>query len=85
MIRFAEPRDVDDIVGLVHELAAYERAPDDVHLTSEQLQIALFGPSPAAFCHVADVDGEVVGMALWFVSFSTWVASGEREPGTPPR
>jgi GNAT superfamily N-acetyltransferase len=73
VIRFAEPRDVDDIVGLVHELAAYERAPDDVHLTSEQLHIALFGPSPAAFCHVADVDGEVVGMALWFVSFSTWV------------
>jgi GNAT superfamily N-acetyltransferase len=73
VIRFAEPRDVDAIVGLVHELAAYERAPDEVHLTSERLHTALFGPSPAAFCHVADVDGEVVGMALWFVNFSTWL------------
>ncbi len=73
MIRFAEPQDVDAIVGLVRELATYERAPDEVHLTPELLQAALFGASPAAFCHVAEMDGEIVGMAIWFVSFSTWV------------
>ncbi|MFL6241249.1 MAG: GNAT family N-acetyltransferase [Actinomycetes bacterium] len=73
MIRFAEPEDVTAIVGLVHELATYERAADKVQLTPERLQAALFGASPAAFCHVAEVDGEVVGMALWFVNFSTWL------------
>jgi GNAT superfamily N-acetyltransferase len=73
MIRLAEPRDVPAIVGLVHELAAYERAPDQVELTDERLATALFCEHPAAFCHVADVDGEVVGMALWFVNFSTWL------------
>jgi GNAT superfamily N-acetyltransferase len=56
----------------VHELADYERAPHECHLTSGQLRAALFGPSPALFCHVATLDGAVVGFALWFLSFSTW-------------
>jgi GNAT superfamily N-acetyltransferase len=71
-IRRAEPDDVPAVVGLVYELADYERAPDECHLTPEQLQAALFGPAPAVFCHVAEVDGEVVGCALWFLNFSTW-------------
>jgi GNAT superfamily N-acetyltransferase len=58
---------------MVHELAAYERAPDECLLTAEQLEAALFAEHPAAFVHVAqDGDGELVGMALWFLNFSTW-------------
>ncbi|KJK48989.1 GCN5 family acetyltransferase [Lentzea aerocolonigenes] len=72
MIRRVEPRDVDAVVQLVHELALYERAPEQCHLTSEQLHVALFGESPALFGHVAEVDGQVVGIALWFLNFSTW-------------
>ncbi len=72
MIRRVEPRDVDAVVGLVHELALYERAPEQCHLTSEQLHVALFGENPALFGHVAEVDGQVVGIALWFLNFSTW-------------
>lgn len=71
-IRRIRPSDVDQAVELVHELAAYERAPDQCRLTAEQLHVALFGPSPAVFGHVAEVDGEVVGIALWFLNFSTW-------------
>ena len=71
-IRRATESDVDSIVGLVHELAAYERAPDECHLTPEQLAAALFGESPALFGHVAELGGEVVGCALWFLNFSTW-------------
>ncbi|WP_330272627.1 GNAT family N-acetyltransferase [Lentzea sp. NBC_00516] len=72
MIRRVEPRDVDAVVGLVHELALYEKAPEECHLTAEQLRTALFGESPALFGHVAEVDGRVVGIALWFLNFSTW-------------
>lgn len=72
MIRRVEPRDVDAVVGLVHELALYEKAPEQCHLTSEQLHTALFDESPALFGHVAEVDGRVVGIALWFLNFSTW-------------
>ncbi|WP_233159141.1 GNAT family N-acetyltransferase [Actinophytocola xanthii] len=57
---------------LIYELAEYERAPDECHITPEQLHLALFGPDPALFAHVAELDGEVVGCALWFRNFSTW-------------
>jgi len=71
-IRPIEERDVDAVVGLVHELADYERAAEHCLLTSAQLHAALFAPSPALFGHVAEVDGAVVGCALWFLNFSTW-------------
>jgi GNAT superfamily N-acetyltransferase len=71
-IRPVEERDVDAVVGLVHELADYERAAEHCLLTSAQLQAALFAPSPALFGHVAEVNGVVVGCALWFLNFSTW-------------
>jgi GNAT superfamily N-acetyltransferase len=60
------------MVKLVYELAEYERAPDECHLTADQLRTALFGETPALFAHVAELDGEVVGCALWFLNFSTW-------------
>jgi GNAT superfamily N-acetyltransferase len=71
-IRRVVPSDVERVVALTHELADYEKAPDECHLTVEQLHTALFGPRPALFGHVAEVDGEVVGFAVWFLSFSTW-------------
>jgi GNAT superfamily N-acetyltransferase len=58
---------------MVHELAEFEQATDKCHLTEDQLTAALFGDHPAVFGHVAVADGdEPIGMALWFVNFSTW-------------
>ncbi|MBB5955206.1 GNAT superfamily N-acetyltransferase [Saccharothrix tamanrassetensis] len=71
-IRRVREEDVPAIVGLVEELAEYERARDECRLTVEQLHDVLFRPSPALFGHVAEVDGRVVGVALWFLNFSTW-------------
>ena len=71
-VRPVRPDDVPALVGLVRELAQYEKALDEVRLTEQQLHECLFGPSPALFGHVAVVQGEVVGMALWFLNFSTW-------------
>jgi GNAT superfamily N-acetyltransferase len=72
-IRAATTEDVPAMVELVRELAAYERAAEEVQLTPELLSSALFGDRPAVFAHVATVDGEVAGFALWFVTFSTWL------------
>lgn len=72
MIRRATPADVPTMVQLVHDLAEYEKASDDCTLTVEQLHAALFGPDPAVFAHVAESDGVVVGIAVWFLNFSTW-------------
>jgi GNAT superfamily N-acetyltransferase len=74
-IRRVRETDVAAVVGLVHELAEYERAPLECQLSRGQLRRALFGPEPALFGHVAEVAGVVVGCALWFLNFSTWKGS----------
>ena len=77
-VRPVRPDDVPAVVGLVRELADYEKALDEVRLTEQQLTASLFGGSPALFGHVAVASedgvapGAVVGMALWFLNFSTW-------------
>ena len=76
-IRSARPDDVPVIDALVHELAVYEKAPDAVEATPDDFATALFGPDPRVHCHVAEItvpggEPEVVGMALWYVTFSTW-------------
>ena len=78
MIRPATIDDVPDVVRLVHELATYEREPDAVVATEEQFRTALFGPDPRVHCLVAEDEGnsgEVVGFAVWFVNFSTWLGT----------
>lgn len=73
MIRPATPADVPVIHALVRELAEYAKALEEARASEEQLREALFGERPAAFAHVAqDASGEVVGFAVWFLSFSTW-------------
>jgi GNAT superfamily N-acetyltransferase len=74
LIRPAQVDDVPVVVSLVHELATYEREPDAVLATEEHVRAALFGPEPKVFCLVAeDVAGEVVGFAIWFYNYSTWL------------
>ncbi|HJQ48184.1 MAG TPA: GNAT family N-acetyltransferase [Amycolatopsis sp.] len=71
-IRWIQESDVDTVVRLVHDLAAYEKAPAECRLDPSRLRTALFGDRPAVFAHVAEQDGEIVGFALWFLNFSTW-------------
>jgi GNAT superfamily N-acetyltransferase len=87
-IRPAAPADVGLIYSLIKELAAFERASDEVTGTSEQLGEALFGAEPSAEALIADLGGEPAGFALFHGSFSTW----ESRPGiwledlyVPPR
>ena len=72
-IRLAEPEDVNDIHRLIYELAVYERAPEAMVASIEQIRDSLFTQHPVAFCHVAEVDGKIVGIALWFLNYSTWL------------
>ncbi|MEU4729153.1 GNAT family N-acetyltransferase [Streptomyces sp. NPDC023588] len=73
MIRSAVVTDVPVLHAMIRELAEYEKVPHEARATEEQLREALFGERPAVFAHVARAqDGEVVGFAMWFLSFSTW-------------
>jgi len=71
-IRFAVPADAPTLLRFIRELAAYEREPDAVEVTAETLARQL-GEAHAPFeCLLADVDGETVGFALFFHTYSTW-------------
>jgi len=76
-VRPAREDDVPAIVGLVAELAEYEREPEAAEATVDDFQAALFAPHPLAHALVAEVGDDdggwtVVGIAVWFVTFSTW-------------
>lgn len=71
-IREAHPKDVADILRLIKDLAIYEKAPNEVVATEALLNSALFGPQPHVFAHVVEVDNRIIGMAIWFLNFSTW-------------
>jgi GNAT superfamily N-acetyltransferase len=72
LVRDAVPDDVGQLVDLVRQLARYERSEDAAQATEEDFRRALFGPRPQVFALVADVAGTVIGIAVYFVSFSTW-------------
>jgi GNAT superfamily N-acetyltransferase len=71
-IRPARPGDEHDILRLIRALADYEREPDAVEATADDLRAHLFGEHPRVFAHLAEHDGRIVGIAVWFLNFSTW-------------
>lgn len=73
-LRSAEPRDVTAITGLIAELAEFENLSHLLEVTPEKLQPHLFGPKPVVEALVGEIDGEVVGFALFFTNFSTFLA-----------
>lgn len=75
LLRTAVPSDVPAILGMINDLAEYEKEPDAVKNTVEMLHANLFGENPQIFAHVVEspVAGEpIVGFALWFLNYSTW-------------
>ena len=72
-IRSARVDDVPIILELIRDLATYERAPDEVTATEEQLVDVLFGERPAAEVLLAFEGESAVGFAVYFYNFSTWL------------
>ena len=72
-IRFATPADVPAILGLIRELAEYERLLDQVVADEAALHRALFGERPYVEALVSIVGDETVGFALFFHNFSTFL------------
>jgi len=72
-IRAATSDDVGLLLELIHELATYEKAPDEAVATPELIHRALFGEHPTAEAVIAEWNGQPAGFALWFHNFSTWL------------
>lgn len=71
-IREANQKDMVSVHSLINELAIYEKAADQVTNTVEQLVQDGFGPNSLFDCIVAEINGEVIGFALFYTSYSTW-------------
>ena len=71
-IRDCEPDDVETVVGLVRELAAYEKLEEHAKGTPEAFLTHLFGLRPAAEAILAEVEGRAVGIAIFYTTFSTF-------------
>lgn len=72
-IRPAAPSDAALIHQFILDLADYEKLLDTVQASPADTEAALFGPNPRAFADIAELDGEPVGFALWFYTYSTFV------------
>ncbi len=72
-LRPATKADLSAIVGLITELADFEKLTHLVVVTPESLEPHLFGPKPVAEAVVGEVGGQVVAFALFFTNFSTFL------------
>ena len=73
-IRPAKREEVGDVLQLIQDLATYEKAPDQVEASKDDLLNTIFAKDPRVFCDLVEVDGQIAGMAIWFLNYSTWQA-----------
>ena len=71
-VRPARPEDAATIHRFVIDLAIDHGHADIVKTTQADIERAMFGPTPHAFCDLAEANGEVVGVSTWFYSWSSW-------------
>jgi GNAT superfamily N-acetyltransferase len=72
VIRRGEKKDLPQVLGLIRELALYERAPQEVTNTLEMMEEDGFGPRPIYGMFVAEQDGRLTGIAIYYTKYSTW-------------
>ena len=72
IIRNAKREDVKSIYTLINALAKFEKEEHAVQITVEELAEDGFGENPSYSCIVAELEGSVVGFALYFIRYSTW-------------
>lgn len=71
-IRSAEKKDCKRLLELIHQLAIYEKAPEEVTVTLEHFEESGFGEKPVWWAFVAEIDEQVHGFALYYIRYSTW-------------
>jgi GNAT superfamily N-acetyltransferase len=73
-VREAERKDSATILRFIRELAIYEKAEHEVEATEESVVESLFGPNSVTRGLICEHEGVPVGFAVWFFSYSTWLA-----------
>jgi GNAT superfamily N-acetyltransferase len=57
----------------IHDLAKYEKAPNEVELSLSELAESLFAKTPQVYCLISEADGKATGFAVWHLNYSTWL------------
>lgn len=76
LVRPAVEADMPAVHALITELAVFEKAPQEVTNSVEDMISDCFGDEPVFHCLVAEADHKVVGMAIYFIKYSTWKGKG---------
>jgi GNAT superfamily N-acetyltransferase len=76
IIRKGKKEDLPEVLALIRELALFEKAPEQVTNTLAAMESDGFSNHPVFGFHVATLNGKVVGMALYFIKYSTWKGKG---------
>ncbi len=72
MVRKGTKKDLPQVLTLIKELAAYEKEPDAVTLTLKELEEDGFGANPIYGLFIAETDGTIIGISLYYEKYSTW-------------
>jgi GNAT superfamily N-acetyltransferase len=75
ILRRARPGDERGILECIRMLAEYEHEAEAVKTTERLLRDSLFDGQPSVFAHVVEKNGTIVGIAVWFLNYSTWTGT----------
>jgi GNAT superfamily N-acetyltransferase len=73
IVRPATIADLPEIFKFIHALAEYEKAPNEVVLSPDDLQQSFFGENPQVYCILSQEADVVTGIAIWHLNYSTWL------------
>ena len=75
-IRKGTKQDIPTVLDLIRELALFEKAPEQVTNTIKNMEADGFGEKPAFDFYVAELEKKIVGIAVYFIKYSTWKGKG---------
>ena len=76
LIRKGTKQDLPSVLDLIHELALFEKAPEQVTNTVNDMEEDGFGKNPAFNFYVAELNDKIIGIAVYFIKYSTWKGKG---------
>ena len=76
LIRKGTKQDLSSVLDLIHELALFEKAPEQVTNTVNDMEEDGFGKNPVFNFYVAELNNKIIGIAVYFIKYSTWKGKG---------
>ena len=76
LIRKGTKQDLSSVLDLIHELALFEKAPEQVTNSVNDMEEDGFGKNPVFNFYVAELNNKIIGIAVYFIKYSTWKGKG---------